>query len=198
VAGSTELTGRPCHHGYKHGVDDVGSPRNASATPAVIELHEAQENIELAVLSAIEYARNADIALAARIAATAVVAGAHIDDERFRRYLDLVMISLSEGNPGVLEATMNSLGYEYQSDFARRYVAKGRTEGKTEGKAEGKAEGRMEGRIEMLLKLLALRYGPLTEPNQALIRNLQDAKLDAVAERILTAQTLEEALGPLD
>jgi len=31
-------------------------------------------------------------------------------------------------------------GYEYQSDFAKRYVAEGRTEGRTEGRAEGRAE----------------------------------------------------------
>jgi predicted transposase YdaD len=83
---------------------------------------------------------------------------------------------------------------EYQGDFARRYVAQGRTE----GKAEGKAEGRMEGQIEMLLKLLALRYGPLAEPVQSLIRKLQNAQLDTVAERLLTAPTLEEALAPQD
>ena len=76
---------------------------------------------------------------------------------------------------------MNSLGYEYQSDFARRYVA------------QGKAEGRME----LVLKLLALRFGPLTEAAQARIRSAQDAHLDAVAERFLTARTLEEALSPL-
>jgi predicted transposase YdaD len=166
----------------------------------VTELHEAGENIELAVLSAIEYARNADIALSARIAATAVVASAHIDDQRCRRYFDLVMISLAKGNPGILEATMDLLNHEYESDFARRYVAQGRTEGiaegKVEGRTEGRTEGRVEGRIEMLLKLLALRYGPLAKPVEARIRNLQDAQLDAVVERALTVQTLEEALGP--
>ena len=165
-----------------------------SNTPAVTELHEARENIELAVLSAIAHAQNADIALATCIALATLVENAEIDDERCRLYFDLVIKALSESNPDLAEIIMNSIGYEYQSDFARRYVAQGRTE----GKAEGKAEGRMEGRIEILLKLLARRYGPLAEPVEALIRNLQDAKLDAVAERILTAQTLEEALGPLD
>jgi hypothetical protein len=45
---------------------------------------------------------------------------------------------------------MNSLGYEYQSDFARRYFG--------EGKAEGLIEGRMEGRVELILELLARRF----------------------------------------
>jgi hypothetical protein len=79
----------------------------------------------------------------------------------------------------------NSLGYEYQSDFARHYVAK------------GMAEGKAEGRVELILKQLALRFGLLTEAIQTRVRSAQDAQLDAVAERVLTAQTLEEALRPL-
>ena len=80
---------------------------------------------------------------------------------------------------------MNSLGYEYQSDFARRYFG------------QGKTEGRMEGRVELTLKLLALRFGQLPDATQTRVRSAQDAQVDAIAERLLTAQTLEEALGSL-
>jgi hypothetical protein len=80
-----------------------------------------------------------------------------------------------------IEATMNSLGYEYQSDFARRYVA------------QGKAEGRME----IILKLLASRFGPLTEVVHSRIRSADSAQIDAMADRMLTARALEEVLGPL-
>ena len=72
---------------------------------------------------------------------------------------------------------MNSLGFEYQSDFARRYVA--------------------QGRVEIVLKLLTLRFGPLTESVQARVGGGGNVQLDAVVERILIAQTLEEALSPL-
>jgi hypothetical protein len=95
-------------------------------TPAITELRDAKQNVELAVLSAIEHGRGMDVALAARIAATAIVASADIDVEHSRLYLDLILISLSKSAPEVLEATMNSLGYEYESDFARRYVDQGR------------------------------------------------------------------------
>ena len=152
-----------------------------SNTPAVTDLQDAEENVELAVLSAIEHGQSADVVLAARIASAAIVASAAIDAERSRLYLDLVLISLSKNAPELLEATMNSLGYEYQSDFARRYVAQGKT----------------EGRVEIVLKQLALRFGPLADAVQARLSSAPDAHLDAVAERILTAQTLEEALGPL-
>ncbi|HVW70845.1 MAG TPA: DUF4351 domain-containing protein [Steroidobacteraceae bacterium] len=160
-----------------------------SNTPAVTELRTAKENVELAVLSAIEHGQNLDIPLVARIASTAIVASADIDAERSRMYLDLILISLLKNAPEAVEATMNSLGYEYQSDFARRYFA--------EGKAEGWTEGKAEGRLELVLKQLALRFGPLTEVTQASLQKAQSAQLDAVAERVLTARTLEEALGPL-
>jgi hypothetical protein len=136
-------------------------------------------------LSAIEHGQNPDIPLAARIASAAIVASADVDAERSRLYLDLILISLSASAPEALEATMNSLGYEYQSDFARRYVA------------QGKAEGRVEGRVELTLKLLAWRFGPLPDTVRTRVRGAQDAQLDVVAERMLTAQTLEEALGSL-
>ena len=164
-----------------------------SNTPMVTELQDAQENVELAVLSAIEHGQSSDIPLVARIASAAIRASADIDAERSRLYLDLVMISLSPNAREAFEATMNSLGFEYQSDFARRYFGQGKAEGRT----EGRTEGRLEGRVELALKLLALRFGQLPDETQTRVRSAQDAQLDAVFERMLTAQTLQEALGPL-
>jgi hypothetical protein len=152
-----------------------------SNMPTITELQDAKEKVELAVLSAIEHGQNANIPLAARIASAAIVASADIDAERSRLYLDLILISLSQSAPEAFEATMNSLGFEYQSDFARRYVA----------------QGKAEGRAEIILTQLALRFGPVTEAVQTLVRSAPDVQLGAVAERVLTAQTLEEALGRL-
>jgi hypothetical protein len=152
-----------------------------SNMPAITALQDAQENVELAVLSAIEHGQSPDVPLAARIATAAIFASADIDVERSRLYLDLILISLGQNAPEAFEATMNSLGYEYQSDFARRYYG----------------QGKAEGRIELILKLLSLRFGPLTEAAQARVRGAPDAQLDAVAEHMLTAKTLEEAVSHL-
>ena len=160
-----------------------------SNMPAITALQDAQENVELAVLSAIEHGQSPDSPLAERIATAAILASAAIDVERSRLYLDLIQISLSNNISGVFETAMNSLGYEYQGNFARRYYG--------QGKAEGKVEGKAEGRMELILKLLALRFGPLTDAAKARVRGAQDAQLDAVAERMLTAKTLEEALSQL-
>lgn len=156
-----------------------------SNMPVVTEIEEAKKNVELAVLSAIGHSQSADSQLAARIASAAIVASADVDAERSRMYLDLILISLLETAPEAIEATMKTFKYEYQSDFARRYFF------------QGKEEGKVEGRVELVLKLLALRFGSLTEAAQSHIRGAQDQQIDAVAERMLTAQTLEEALSPL-
>jgi len=59
---------------------------------------------------------------------TAVVR--QLDDERARFYGDLVLNSLNEATLRALETMMK--GYQYQSDFAKKYFAEGRTEGRTE------------------------------------------------------------------
>jgi predicted transposase YdaD len=143
--------------------------------------------------SAIEHGQSTDILLAKRIATAAILASAGIDVERSRLYLDLIQISFSQNIPEAFEITMNSLGYEYQGAFARRYYGQGKTEGQMEGWAKGKAEGRME----LILELLAFRFGPLTETAQARVRGAQDVQLNVVAERMLTAKTIEEALSQL-
>jgi hypothetical protein len=164
----------------------VISPSNI---PAVTELEDAKKNVELAILSAIMYALNAETLLAARMVSTAFVASTGIDAERRAMYRDLIYVCLSTLAPKTLEATMNSLGYEYKSDFARDYFAR--------GEAKGRTEGRTEGRVEIIIKLLSARFGPLSEESQTCVRGAQEAQLDILAERMLTAQTLEEALGSL-
>jgi hypothetical protein len=73
--------------------------------------------------------------------------------------------------------------YEYQSDFARRYVA------------EGVARGVAKGRADLVTKLLTLRFGQLTEHAQTRISQASIAELDEIGVRLLTAQTLDQALG---
>ena len=178
-------------------------------TPAITTVKDANENVELAVLSAIEYGQHADIQLAARIASVAILASAGIDPERSGLYHDLILISLANNDPEALKATMNSLKYEYRSEILRSYVAQGREEGRAEGllegraagraegNAEGKAAGKAEGRIEIILKMLALRFGLPPADIETRVRSARAEQLDAVIERMLTAQTLEEALGPV-
>ena len=78
---------------------------------------------------------------------------------------------------------MKPAGYEFQSDFARHYVALGR------------AEGEAKGRAAVVATLLVLRFGPLTQQAEIRIAEASIAELDEIGERLLTAQTVDEALG---
>jgi hypothetical protein len=78
-----------------------------------------------------------------------------LDDDRVRFYYDLVYNSLNEAARRALEAMMK--GYEYQSDFAKKYVAQGRAEGLTEGLNKGLAEGRTKEAAHAVLTVLQAR-----------------------------------------
>ena len=71
-------------------------------------------------------------------------------------------------------------GYEYQSDFAKKYFAQGLTTGRTEGRTEGLTEGLTKGRTEEAARALltVLRARGIAVP-------------DAVRERILAQKDPE-------
>ncbi len=73
-------------------------------------------------------------------------------------------------------------GYEYQSDFAKKYVAQGRD------------QGRREGERAILLRLLRARFGELPEAAVARVEGAEIAVLEQWAERVLSAKTLAEVL----
>lgn len=73
---------------------------------------------------------------------------------------------------------MDPAKYEYQSDFARRYVA----------------QGRVKGRAALVIRQLTLRFGPFPGATQGRIAEASIAELDVIGERLLTARTLQEAL----
>jgi flagellar biosynthesis/type III secretory pathway protein FliH len=135
---------------------------------------------------------------AARIALCAHAAISGLDGDRSKLYCDLVIHSLSEAARNALR-NMDARAYEYQSDFARQYVAQGRAEGKEEGKEEGRAVGRAEGeasgRAALIARQLTLRFGPLGATERSRILAASIAELDAMGERLLISQTLDEVLG---
>ena len=73
--------------------------------------------------------------------------------------------------------------YEYQSEFARRYVA----EGRKQGRQEGRQEGRLEAARTMVVSL-ATRRGPLAAALRARVEACTDlALLHAVALDVAAA-----------
>ena len=58
------------------------------------------------------------------------------------------------------------------------------------------ATSRAEGEARILLKLLELRFGPLSDATRARVEEATLKRLDVWAERVLTATTLDEVLAP--
>ncbi|WP_158043579.1 Rpn family recombination-promoting nuclease/putative transposase [Skermanella pratensis] len=66
-----------------------------------------------------------------------------------------------------------------------------KAEGILIGEARGKAEGKAEGKADILLRLLRRRFGAVPEAAIATIHNASDDQLNAWAENILDAATLD-------
>jgi hypothetical protein len=112
------------------------------------------------------------------IALAAMSASSGLDADRSKMYVDLILNALTEAAYQALQA-MNPANYEYQSEFAKRYYS----------------QGIAEGEAELLIKLLVLKYGPLVDATKTQLRLLSSSELDKVADRILTAATIEDALN---
>ncbi|HEU4534929.1 MAG TPA: hypothetical protein VFS00_12455, partial [Polyangiaceae bacterium] len=87
------------------------------------------------------------------------------------------------------EARMTSSGYEYQTEFARTHVAKGR--------AEGRAEGEVKGKADALLAVLEVRGLAITAEQRARIVECTDlAQLDTWVRRAVTVGATSRLFAP--
>jgi hypothetical protein len=59
----------------------------------------------------------------------------------------------------------------------------------------GLEKGILRGRADIILRLLTVRFGTIGDDVKARIAAATADELDAIAERLLTAKTLPEALG---
>jgi hypothetical protein len=157
-----------------------------SGIPEVTNESQARENPELAVLSAMAHGRDRNLERAIEIAFAAQKASTALDADRSKIYCDLIMSSLGEAARQALK-NMDARKYEYQSEFARQYVA--------EGRAEGRATGVAEGRAALIIRLLKLRFGVVDAALESRIHGASIDELDSIGERLLVASSLEEALG---
>ena len=157
-----------------------------SGVPEVTDEAHACADPELAVLSAMAHGQDRDTEKSLRIAFAAQAASVGLDEDRARLYCDLILNSLGDVAKQALKE-MNPAKYEYQSEFARHYIA--------QGQAEGHAKGRTEGRADLVLLLLTTRFGTLSAELRARIVTASADELDAIAQRLLTAPTLDDALA---
>jgi hypothetical protein len=143
---------------------------------------EAARRPELAVLSAMAHGESD---MGAAIAAAVLPAIQGLDEERARFYGDLVYNALNEAARRALEAMMK--GYEYQSDFAKKYIAQGEARGEARGEAAARARD----------VLTVLRVRGLAVPDavrERILAETDPARLERWHERSILAASVAEAI----
>ena len=165
-----------------------------SAVPVVTSPEVARGSPELAVLSGLAHGDGPQGG-AVLLAMLSGLTGLH--DDVARLYYDLVVSRLDDAARQALEDAMNVSGYEYQSEFARKYVAQGLAEGEAKGLAEGKSQ---EAR-RLVLRLLARRFGLPGPELQGRVEALELDRLEALADALLdfgAASDLQEWLKAIE
>ena len=146
--------------------------------PVVTDASQARRAPELALLSVQAYGKTKagfDVALAA------LTAAADLDDERAMLYCEWIQIAVSDSVRQKLEEEMRIQDYEFQSEFAKRYLSLGRE------------EGRVAGRAESVLRILKVRKMEVSETQRSQILRCTDADLlDRWIERAVTVERTEE------
>lgn len=148
----------------------VMSPGN---TPRVSDPELAQRMPALAVLSAIAHPT-------LEVARPATEAIRQLPSDQFRLYFDAILAELPADLRASLEIHLQ--GYQYRSDFARRYVA------------EGRAEGLQEGLQSAVIALATAKLGELSPADEAAIRGVSgEAALTQMISQLGQAQSAQEA-----
>jgi hypothetical protein len=101
--------------------------------PAVTDLGTARRVPELAVLSALAHGSRPDPTPVFQALLTALDV---IDHDHANLYTDLVLAVLPAAARDCLEDLMAITGYQYQSEFARRYFGQGEAQGEAKGEAK--------------------------------------------------------------
>ncbi len=166
--------------------------------PVILEERVAREDTELAVLSAMAHGRKE---VGASIASTVLAAVGGLETERVKLYVDLVLGSLGKAARSALEELMEQGTYQYQSNFARKYIAKGREEGLEKGRAEGLEKGRAEGLFEgertALLKVLEARGLVVKQrARQRILACTNPAQLERWLRKAVSVRSTAELFGP--
>lgn len=148
--------------------------------PALTDRALAAANPELAVLSALAHGDRPDRDEVLNALPSAL---REVDDQHSKLYYDLVLSVLPVAARRYLEELMTST-YQYQSDFARKYVA------------EGVAEGEAKGEAKALLTVLSVRGIDIPADARDQITNCTDLDLLTTwVGRAVTASSIDEVLG---
>ena len=156
--------------------------------PVVTDPGQARDLPELAVLSAHAHGDQVPATLDALVEALDSTASLN---RTF--YYDYVLAGLQEAARKELEGLMSVDTYEWQSDFARKYVGLGREEGREAGLEEGREEGRRDEAVDQILVFLNERDLVPSEEQERRIRSCEDLEtLRTWMRRVIKVRTVDE------
>jgi hypothetical protein len=153
--------------------------------PRVTDAARARAAPQLAVLSALAHPQ-VEIAEAALTG----IDGLPEDDQKL--YWDVILNGLPALVRRALEARMIK-GYEYQSDFARKYYGQGKAEGKAEGREEAREALRRE-----IVELVGARLPGLRAELASRLRQQPESALVRVTAELAYAADEKRARAILD
>jgi flagellar biosynthesis/type III secretory pathway protein FliH len=131
----------------------------------------------------------------ADVARAAITGASRLDDQTATLYTDIILLSLRASARAIIEELMANGTYEYQSDFAKRYVAQGKALGRAEGEALGRAEGEALGLARALLAMLKARRIAVPDPLRKRVLACTDvATLDAWIVQAATATAIADVI----
>jgi flagellar biosynthesis/type III secretory pathway protein FliH len=178
------------HPGYTLRPIVVGFER----IPRITDPARAREAPQLAVLSALAHPE-------AEIAEAAIAGFDGLSEADQKLYWDVILNGLPALVRQALEARMIK-GYQYQSDFARKYYWQGHDEGLSKGLRQGHEEAREELRRE-IVALVSARLPGVRDELAGRLRDQPEAALVRITAELAGADdedgvraALDRVLGP--
>ena len=144
--------------------------------PRIADGERARAFPELAILATAAHGSEGN---APELALAALQACEALDSRRSVRYADFILASLGEAARRALEKLMSLRKYEFQSDFAKKYVS----------------QGQRDDRRAVLLRLLAQRFDELPEAVRVRIEQAEMEELEVWTDRVIPARTLAEVFA---
>jgi hypothetical protein len=155
--------------------------------PRIVDPSDAHRLPQLAVLSVVAHPE-------LEIAETALHAIAPLPTDQSKLYFDLILASVPDAVRLLLEARFMQ-GYQYQSEFARKYYNQGRME----GLEAGREEGRSEGLRDAVLVLARGRLDAVTDDDVAALTALHDEQaVNELIAALARPGTVDEARAAFD
>ena len=158
--------------------------------PRIVDPSDAHRLPQLAVLSVLAHPE-------LEIAETALEAIAPLPTDQSKLYFDLILASVPEAIRQLLEARFMQ-GYQYQSEFARKYYNQGHVEGLEAGRAEGREEGRCEGLRNAVVMLARGRFAVTDDDTAALAAVHDEQILNELIAALAKPGTVDEVRAAFD